>query len=177
MGWLASLTSQGRFVDNRVNHIKANVTHVRHVRSEDNPADIGSRGCSIDELIESKLWFHGPNFLLLPDSDWPEPPVKSIEFKTPSDNDNGASPIEETTNSKLTANMKVVSNAAANAKNDLNINYNIENFSNWNSLISTVAAILCFVRLICKTTTSSAILKELLQSKVKFYRHPWFAPI
>ncbi len=38
----------------------------RHVRGEDNPADLPSRGALTSELINSELWSHGPPWLLLP---------------------------------------------------------------------------------------------------------------
>ncbi|XP_075150654.1 uncharacterized protein LOC142224752 [Haematobia irritans] len=40
-----------------------------HVRSEDNPADLGSRGLSPAELAVSTLWWHGPEWLCS-DSSW-----------------------------------------------------------------------------------------------------------
>ena len=37
----------------------------RHVRTDDNPADLGSRGCTLKELRVNKLWWYGPNWLQL----------------------------------------------------------------------------------------------------------------
>ena len=39
--------------------------------SEINPADIVSRGASPLDLCSDGLWFKGPSFLTLPESDWP----------------------------------------------------------------------------------------------------------
>ncbi|XP_075150893.1 uncharacterized protein LOC142225003 [Haematobia irritans] len=41
-----------------------------HVRSEDNPADLGSRGVSPAELAVSTLWWHGPEWLCSASSQW-----------------------------------------------------------------------------------------------------------
>ncbi|XP_075157807.1 uncharacterized protein LOC142231072 [Haematobia irritans] len=41
-----------------------------HVRSEDNPADLGSRGVSPAELAVSSLWWHGPEWLCSDSSQW-----------------------------------------------------------------------------------------------------------
>ncbi|XP_075150703.1 uncharacterized protein LOC142224804 [Haematobia irritans] len=41
-----------------------------HVRSEDNPADLGSRGVSPAELAVSTLWWHGPDWLCSDSSRW-----------------------------------------------------------------------------------------------------------
>ena len=40
-----------------------------------NPSDLPSRGCTMDELIERlEFWKHGPEFLKLPQSEWPKQP-------------------------------------------------------------------------------------------------------
>ena len=36
------------------------------------PADIGSRGCSAIELSSDSPWLKGPDFLYLPESQWPD---------------------------------------------------------------------------------------------------------
>lgn len=61
------------FVANRVAEIQENLstTRWRHVISQLNPADCVSRGLFIDELRESKLWWHGPEFLQWPEENWP----------------------------------------------------------------------------------------------------------
>ncbi|XP_068142869.1 uncharacterized protein [Drosophila tropicalis] len=42
-----------------------------HVRSEDNPADLASRGVSAAELSASSLWWHGPEWLQRDPEYWP----------------------------------------------------------------------------------------------------------
>ena len=45
-----------------------------------NPADLPSRGMSANELISSKLWWHGPDFIHEDPKNWPkEQPVKASE--------------------------------------------------------------------------------------------------
>ena len=54
---------------NRVSKIRDKVyIQWRHVGTQQNPADIGSRGCQADNLGE--LWFKGPEWLTEPDL-WP----------------------------------------------------------------------------------------------------------
>ncbi|XP_075161781.1 uncharacterized protein LOC142234502 [Haematobia irritans] len=61
------------FVGNRVSEILENVGNDkwRHVDSEDNPADVASRGCTPSELKSHHLWWHGPQWLKLPGDRWP----------------------------------------------------------------------------------------------------------
>lgn len=53
-----------------------------HVRSEDNPADLASRGSSPMDLIDNALWWQGPEWLRLPQDQWPtqsEQPTRNLE--------------------------------------------------------------------------------------------------
>ncbi|XP_075150543.1 uncharacterized protein LOC142224648 [Haematobia irritans] len=52
----------------------------RHVSSNENPADIGTRGCTALELNDNSLWWHGPKWLTSPSELWP----KSVTFIEPS---------------------------------------------------------------------------------------------
>ncbi|GFW38313.1 integrase catalytic domain-containing protein [Trichonephila clavipes] len=51
------------FVSNRVAEIQAlsKDYHWKHVSSKNNPADLISRGCKVDELLKNEMWFSGPN--------------------------------------------------------------------------------------------------------------------
>jgi hypothetical protein len=65
------------FVANRISQIRA-VTEVdqwRHVPTNQNPADIASRGCLVAELVDNKLWKQGPNFLREDEDMWPKNPI------------------------------------------------------------------------------------------------------
>ena len=42
-----------------------------HCPGVDNPADLGSRGVSAVELLESKMWWKGPKWLCGPRESWP----------------------------------------------------------------------------------------------------------
>ncbi|XP_075163329.1 uncharacterized protein LOC142235964 [Haematobia irritans] len=62
------------FVANKISEILDNIGNVtwRHVPTNDNPADIGSRGCTASELNSNKLWWHGPKWLLKSAEFWPK---------------------------------------------------------------------------------------------------------
>lgn len=61
------------FVANRVSEIQelTSTQHWRHVVSADNPADLVSRGVEPEVLKESDIWWHGPEWLRLPNHLWP----------------------------------------------------------------------------------------------------------
>ncbi|XP_055919381.1 uncharacterized protein LOC129951309 [Eupeodes corollae] len=65
-------TALATFVANRVSDIQEWTPKVlwKHVPTKQNPADIVSRGCNVDEL-NSSIWFKGPQFLLQEPSSWP----------------------------------------------------------------------------------------------------------
>ena len=46
-------------------------THWHHVETHQNPADLGSRGVAVEELVQSSLWWNGPEWLKFPPDQWP----------------------------------------------------------------------------------------------------------
>lgn len=63
------------FVANRVKRIRAN-TNIKcwhHIRTEQNPADLISRGIEPKELLKNQLWWNGPQWLSEPQETWPKP--------------------------------------------------------------------------------------------------------
>ena len=73
------------FVANRVAEILDGSKQVqwRHVPGVENPADELSRGLLPTQLSFTDRWFNGPNFLRLPEGEWP----KQITVTEPSDDD------------------------------------------------------------------------------------------
>jgi hypothetical protein len=66
LSWLSGEPTQWKvFVANRVSEIQSQTDSDRwyHVKGEENPADIISRGLLPSQLRNSKLWFHGPRWL------------------------------------------------------------------------------------------------------------------
>ena len=62
-----------QYVAHRVDEIrKLTPTKVwRHCPGIQNPADLPSRGTTVQQLIESELWWRGPEFLKHEESQWP----------------------------------------------------------------------------------------------------------
>ena len=44
----------------------------RYVPTDVNPADLGTRGVTVEELAQADLWWNGPEFLKKSKQDWPE---------------------------------------------------------------------------------------------------------
>lgn len=67
------------YAANRVSSIHENtdVDCWRHIDGKDNPADLLTRGVIPSELIDNKLWLHGPEWILLPQSEWPKSRIMS----------------------------------------------------------------------------------------------------
>ena len=71
--WLETSKPLSVFVSNRVKEIKTLETvKFSHVSSEDNPADLATRGKSPEEL-PSSIWWNGPLWLTKPIEQWPHP--------------------------------------------------------------------------------------------------------
>ena len=71
------------FVANRISEIQTQSTGIewRHVPSNQNPADIVSRGCSALEL-PATIWYKGPDFLNNNEDAWPQSSTNSqIDFE------------------------------------------------------------------------------------------------
>ena len=75
------------FVANRLRviHEGSTLKQWRFIDSVQNPADIVSRGASVDKLLETKQWFNGPDFLWKPFSSWlsEDSPVLSLPDDDP----------------------------------------------------------------------------------------------
>lgn len=75
LGWLNSQPNRLKtYVANRVNQI-TDVTDIEqwnHVKTEDNPADVVSRGLKPQNLVDSKIWWYGPSWLIKEQDYWNE---------------------------------------------------------------------------------------------------------
>ena len=69
--WLKTKKLLSVFVENRLKVIRNGNITLRFVISEDNPADLATRGISAQELSESQLWWQGPKWLRDPETSWP----------------------------------------------------------------------------------------------------------
>ncbi|XP_060858122.1 uncharacterized protein LOC132935520 [Metopolophium dirhodum] len=73
LGWLNSQSSRLKiYVANRVAQIMdiTEVSQWNHIGTQENPADIPSRGLRPRELLAARLWWNGPTWLESDEKDW-----------------------------------------------------------------------------------------------------------
>ena len=84
LAWIRGSPNKWKtFVANRVSEIQTmtDISAWRHVSSSDNPADLPSRGVSINNLKDCDLWWHGPTWFEKDNSTWKLKP----NFEIPED--------------------------------------------------------------------------------------------
>ncbi|KAK3108760.1 hypothetical protein FSP39_015041 [Pinctada imbricata] len=69
------------FVANRVSEIHDHSEPVqwRYVPTEENPADLASRGTTVEKLVEEIKWWYGPSFLREPEQTWPKNKIEKSD--------------------------------------------------------------------------------------------------
>lgn len=72
LSWIRSTKLLTSFVENRVKEIRGHQDIIfNYIPSKENPADIASRGISMDDLLNNQLWWVGPNWLIQSSETWP----------------------------------------------------------------------------------------------------------
>ena len=77
LSWIRNSNKEyEQFVENRLREIRklAPSELWKYVPTKQNPADIASRGTTATPLVESKLWWNGPAFLVKSIEQWPSQP-------------------------------------------------------------------------------------------------------
>jgi hypothetical protein len=86
LSWIRSQSTKMKtFVSHRIAEIQdlTSPDSWRHVPTDENPADIISRGLMPSQLGHSDLWWTGPVFLTQPENYWPKNPVIVKENELP----------------------------------------------------------------------------------------------
>ena len=119
------------FIANRVSKIQLIQTKLnivwKHVCSEDNPADIVSRGICTKEYSTCKKWWHGPSFLLKHENMWPEMTIIKNAITLP----------------ELKSEATTVMTLSTDRAEEFSV---ITKFSNYQRMINVTAFILRFIR-------------------------------
>ncbi len=81
LAWLKNTTlGLYEYVYNRVTTIRTQTNPHRwsYVNTKENPADLPSRGATIEELTTLAIWKNGPSFLYLDEGKWPIPNIPKL---------------------------------------------------------------------------------------------------
>lgn len=153
LGWLGMPTNLLKtYVQNRVSEIRGLTKDCpwRHVCGKENPADLVSRGMSLDALSTCSLWWQGPQFLHEQSLDTSK---IDLDLITPND----LPEIKNTINTLLVD------------KSDNSALFNFERFSQFNRLKRSAAYVLRFVhntRNKSSRRTGSLTVDELRESTI-----------
>nr|CAI5848724.1 unnamed protein product [Callosobruchus analis] len=82
LSWIKDEPSRWKqFVANRVQEIQnlSNTYSWNHVRSEQDPADLLSRGVSASNLIENELWWFGPEWFRIDNREWQMAEIEPLQ--------------------------------------------------------------------------------------------------
>ena len=74
LSWMRNSNKEYKqFVENRLQEIRklAPSKLWKYVPTKQNPAGIASRGTTATQLVENKMWWNGPEFLVKSDEHWP----------------------------------------------------------------------------------------------------------
>ncbi|GBN44277.1 hypothetical protein AVEN_211376-1 [Araneus ventricosus] len=131
------------FVKNRVKEIQklSDPCEWLHTPGTDNPADIISRGLTINELKSSKIWWQGPSWLIENKNNWPE-------FSKPNDHSNVTKNKEN-----LELKKSVVIKSTTVSENQIEEDL-IKRYSSFSKLIRVTAWCLRFLHN-CKLTSKN----------------------
>jgi hypothetical protein len=119
------------YICNRVEEIQqlTDISNWRHVPTDANPADLGSRGVSPRQLERSSLWWHGPPFLTMTEDQWPKNSYSCVELPEV----------------RVSLNIRHLENVIP-----------FENYSNYNKLLRVTAYVLRFIKN-CKHNTTKVM--------------------
>nr|CAI5845055.1 unnamed protein product [Callosobruchus analis] len=112
------------FIANRVSEIQSltNTTDWHHVKSQENPADLLSRGTTVNALSHSDLWWFGPAWLQTNNQNWE---------------------ISEPVCMSDLPEMRTVCNLSVNESN-VTLNYILNKFSSLETMLKVLAYVLRF---------------------------------
>jgi hypothetical protein len=157
LAWISEDPSRWKqYVSNRVSEIQDLVPSVqwRHCPGTNNPADICSRGTSVEKLISNQLWLHGPSWLKTEVSLWPQGVVSDVEV-----------PEEET---KKCVNA---SSTTLTLQTDTDVVISPQRYSSFNRLVRITAWIFRFIKN-CRNSRNLMSPKKANQNKEPLLLEP-----
>ena len=173
-----------QFVQNRVVEIRGLVktAHWDYCPSENNPADICSRGSFASKLVANRLWWNGPEFLLKGKDAWPNLPVNPEVISTEPDTwlqlkKESSSSQKKQRNSTVLANV-VADRVTSERKLNLDCIIPLKGFSSLQRLIRVTAYVLRFVSNVKRKNEKKELTDEdLKQEETERARELWIREV
>jgi ribonuclease HI len=146
------------FVKNRIVEIKSEEgIQFKYVPSKQNPADLATRGRSVESLRNDNLWWHGPEWLTETDSEWnrkqstPDKTTEEMKFKSELKK-------TKTPETKDIQSLVGMDNCCKNMKFVPPFGIHISRFSSFTKLMRVTAWVNRFVSKLNKTSSYMGVL-------------------
>ena len=173
-----------QFVQNRVVEIRGLVkpAHWDYCPSENNPADICSRGSLASKLVANQLWWNGPEFLSKGKDAWPNLPVNPEVISTEPDTllqlkKESSSSQKKQRNSTVLANV-VADRVTSERKLNLDCIIPLKGFSSLQRLVRVTAYVLRFVSNVKRKNERKELTDEdLKQEEIERARELWIREV
>ncbi|XP_068670957.1 uncharacterized protein [Montipora foliosa] len=173
-----------QFVQNRVVEIRGLVKPARwdYCPSENNPADICSRGSLASKLVANQLWWNGPEFLLKGKDAWPNLPVNPEVISTEPDTwlqlkKESSSSQKKQHNSTVLANV-VADRVTSERKLNLDCIIPLKGFSSLQRLVRVTAYVMRFVSNLKRKNEKKELTDEdLKQEEIERARELWIREV
>ena len=139
--WIRSAQKEYKqFVENRVQEIRSLAAPEwwSYCPTQENPADIVSRGATATQLAAEEKWWHGPSFFINPPSKWPS--LASFELPKEADQE-----LRTEKRVKLTTSIVRVE-ATSNAHLKIEEDIDVSCYSNVLTLLRVTAYVLRFIK-------------------------------
>jgi len=160
--WLHSKKPLSTFVTNRLKEIKSlEGASFKYIPTQENPADLATRGKSPSELLQS-IWWNGPTWLARPLNQWPEYSIPEVDLQSEMKSEVKKEIVFE-------AKLIVGDSTADSSLTPIDLSdIDIERFSTLKKLLRTTAWILRYAdRLLKKPTNKEALTATEIQKAKK----------
>ena len=139
--WIRSAQKEYKqFVENRVQEIRrlAAPKWWSYCPTQENPADIVSRGATATQLAAEEKWWHGPSFFINPSSKWPS----LASFELPKEADQELRTEKRVKLTTFIVRVEATSNAHLKIEEDIDVS----RYSNVLALLRVTAYVLQFIK-------------------------------
>ena len=145
--WIKNNEEWKNWVQNRVDIIKKIVKpdNWQYISSSDNPADIATRECLPNPIVNNKLWWFGPEYLVRNKESWPE--------------DKFVSDVTDELRSDATPNIAVNVEFSDLPKQKISAIININKYGSLIKVLKISFYVWNFVNIICQKTFKKTLLK------------------